>query len=316
MLTAMGLEPGISQVRPPAPFIVGASRSGTTMLRLMLDTHPQLAIAPETHFIPSVARLCVSADDPVAAALDAIVESDRWPSFELDADALRTQAATARCRSLSDVLRVFYGSYAAARGKPRWGDKTPFYVLAMASISRLLDEARFIHIIRDGRDVALSVMPLWWGPNSVAEAAAWWAERVRTGRTVGAGLAYLEVRYEQLVEQPEAELRRICPFIAVEFHPQMLEFDKRVRAQPATVAPHLVNLTLDAALAAEPTAPTAASETLVGPQEMQARLAARLSGPPDAAGIERWRTEMTAGQLREFDEVAGNLLDELGYPRS
>ena len=261
------------------------------MLRLMLDTHPQLAIPPETHFIPRLAKLGGSTDDPAADALQAIFDADRWPSFGLDAGSLRRQAAATRCRSVSDVLRLFYSSYAAARGKPRWGDKTPFYVLTMPLIAKLLEEAHFIHIIRDGRDVALSVIPLWWGPGTVPEAASWWAERVRRGRRTGADLPYLEVRYERLVEKPEAELRRICAFIELDFDAQMLSFDERVRERPAAVAPHLVELTLDAALADEP---AASGQPRVSPREMQARLAARLSGPPDGASVGRWRTEMTA----------------------
>jgi Sulfotransferase family len=300
-------------MRPPAPFVVGASRSGTTMLRLMLDAHPLLAIPPETHFIPSVAKLCATAENPAAVALDAIIDTDRWPSFGLDPDALRGQATAAQCESLSDVLRVFYASYAGSRDKPRWGDKTPFYVLAMPLIARLLAEAHFIHIIRDGRDVALSVIPLWWGPGSVPEAAAWWADRVRRGRRAGADLPYLEVRYEQLVEQPETELRRICAFIALDFDGRMLGFDERVREQPDEVAPHLLELTVDAAVAAEP---EHQRRPVVSPREMQARLAARLSGPPDAASVGRWRSEMSATDLRQFDEIAGDLLAELGYPRS
>ena len=81
------------------------------------------------------------------------------------------------------------------------------------------------------------------------------------------------------------------------------------------MAPHLVDLKLADALAAEPAARERAPAA-VTPQQMQARLAARLSGPPDAASVERWRTEMTAAELRQFDEIAGDLLVELGYPRA
>lgn len=271
------------------------------MLRLMLEGHPELAIPPETHFIPRLLRVCADAEDPAGCAVEAIVGAERWASFGLDGEALRSHAVTQECRSAADVLRLFYGSYAASRGKPRWGDKTPFYVLNMPLIASVLEEAHFIHLIRDGRDVAVSVIPMWWGPDSMSEAAAWWAERIRAGRRASADLPYLEVRYEQLVERPEAELQRICAFIALEFDARMLSFAERVREQPATVAPHLVELKLDAG-------------TTVTPQEMQARLAARLSGPPDTASVGRWRTLMTPDDVRSFDEVAGDLLAELGYP--
>jgi hypothetical protein len=284
------------------------------MLRLMLDSHPELAIPPETHFIPLASERCMSAEDPVAVALDTIIASERWRSFGLDGEELRARAAALRGRSLSDALRMFYEAYAEGRGKARWGDKTPWYVLKMPMISELLPEAHFVQVIRDGRDVALSVIPLWFGPNSVPEAASWWAERVRRGRRDAAEVPYLEVRYELLVQQPEAELHRLCGFAGLEFDRLMLAFADRVRDQPEVVAPHLLELPLAAARAAEPEPRGSLARAPVSPQEMQARLARRLSGPPDNESIGRWRTEMTADELRSFNEIAGDLLEELGYP--
>lgn len=283
------------------------------MLRLMLDGHPQLAIGPETHFIPRVrasVRRAVPADR-VAVALDGMVSADRWPDFGLDPDVLRREVKAAGCRSLSDVLRVFYSAYAASQGKVRWGEKTPFYVLWIPEIAELLEEAHFVHLIRDGRDAALSALGLWWGPESIAEAAQWWVKRVRAGRSDGAGRAYLEVRYEQLVEQPETELRRICAFLGLDFDARMVDFDTRVRQHEVAVAPHLAGL-IPAALPA----PAKTSGPRAGPREMLARQTARLSGPPNADSIGRWRTEMSEDQLRCFDEIAGDLLEELGYPCS
>jgi hypothetical protein len=116
-----------------------------------------------------------------------------------------------------------------------------------------------------------------------------------------------------LVQDPEAELRRICAFLELNFDRRMLSFGERVRQHPETVAPHLVNLTLDAALAAEPERPR---QGLVTPQEMQTQLAARLSGPPDASSVGRWRSQMAPAEVLGFAEVAGDLLEELGYPRT
>jgi len=94
----------------------------------------------------------------------------------------------------------------------------------------------------------------------------------------------------------------------------MLSFDELVRRRAVTVAPHLADLSLAAALAAEPRGAESAPETLIGPDEMRARLTSRLSGPPDASSVGRWRTEMTGAEQRSFAEVAGDLLEELGYP--
>src|SRR5947207_10054330 len=82
--------------RPPAPFVVGVPRSGTTLVRLMLDAHPDLAIPPETHFLPKLIRLVQEADeaeDARAAALEFITTHRRWPDFGLEADDLRERLA-------------------------------------------------------------------------------------------------------------------------------------------------------------------------------------------------------------------------------
>jgi SAM-dependent methyltransferase len=282
---------------PPAPFVVGVARSGTTLLRLMLDSHSELAIPGETHFVPSVINGGTAAADPSSAALQLIVNDERWPGFELDPEALRERAQALGCRSAGDVLRAFYSMYAESHGKQRWGDKTPWYVVKIEAIAAALTEAHFVHIIRDGRDVALSVIPLWFGPRTPAEAAQWWADRVIAGRRAASkGVPYCEVFYERLVAQPEAELERICEFLGLEYEPQMLEFGSR------------------ASVAIETLLPT--PQVVTGPisrAETTARDTARLSGPVDALSVGRWRNEMTADQLQEFEDTAGELLSELGY---
>ena len=114
--------------------------------------------------------------------------------------------------------------------------------------------------------------------------------------------------------EPEAELRRICAFLGLDYDAEMLSFDERVRERTVRVGPHLVNLSIAAALAAEPGGPEVSPPTTVRPSGMQARLSARLSGPPDTASVGRWRTEMTSAEIRSFNAIAGNLLEELGYP--
>src|SRR5689334_4978208 len=138
-----------------APFIVGLSRSGTTLLRLMLDAHPELAIPPETHFIPEGAKACQEPGAPRAASLKGFPSTSTWSDFHLAADMLEARIASIEPFDLSDALRAFYGLYAERFGKRRWGDKTN-HLWNLKLIQSLLPEARFIHIVRDGRDVALS----------------------------------------------------------------------------------------------------------------------------------------------------------------
>jgi hypothetical protein len=275
----------------PAPFIVGASRSGTTLLRMMLDAHPGLAIPPETHFIPMLSKVWEREPGRGDRVLDALVAHDRWNDFELEAGELRRRAPRSPT-TLADLLRVFYSMYAERHGKARWGDKTPPYVLSMPVIAEVLPEAHFVHIIRDGRDVAISVRSLWFGPDSIEDAAAWWKERVVIGRRAGSTLSYTEVRYEDLVEDSRRELERLCRYIDLEFCPGMLVSHTRASERLREL------------------------KSIRGgeiPARGREEIHARLAVPPDSASVGRWRNEMTRDERRRFEQIAGDTLEELGY---
>jgi hypothetical protein len=154
-------------------------------------------------------------------------------------------------------------------------------VVHLKALSTWFPEARFVHIIRDGRDVALSYLSIQAGPNSVEEAAAYWDRFVRRGRRDGRPLGpgrYLEIRYEELVLQPEQRLRDVCAFLGLTYSRSMTEYWKVGHAW-VPGARHHVNL----------------------------------SRPP-TRGIRDWRNEMSDEQLATFEAVAGPLLEELGYP--
>jgi Sulfotransferase family len=196
---------GRSEPGPPAPFVVGATRSGTTLLRLMLDAHPEVAIPSETHFIPKLIRTCERWRVTPDMLADVVIEHKRWGDFHLDADELRARYREIEPLNMSDAVRAFYAMYAEGQGKPRWGDKTPGYLRYMRRIEWVLPEARFIHLIRDGRDVALSVLPMNWGPTNLTEAAELWVERVSVAREQSRLVGhYMELKYEDLVTDPEA----------------------------------------------------------------------------------------------------------------
>jgi len=283
----------------PVPFIVGTGRCGTTLLRLMLDAHPDLAIPPETHFIPDVARRCAGAVDPRSAFLDAILDNPTWPDFGLDADDLYEAVADLGPFDVGNALRRFYCLYADRHGKSRWGDKTPGYAAAMRLVHELLPEVRFIHLIRDGRDVALSYRDLWFGPGSVTEAADWWLARIEVARAEAAGLPagqYLEVRYEELVQRPETALQEICRFLHLPWEAAMLDYHAQARDR-------LTELERDA-------------HTWDGkPLRAADRVAihARVSEPPNPDRLGRWRREMARAERMAFEDRAGKLLRELGY---
>jgi hypothetical protein len=279
----------------PAPFIVGVARSGTTLLRFMLDAHSQLAIPPETGFLPNVAHL---GPDAREAFLSTVTGFESWPDFHLDADLLRARVPPRGSFTIPDALRAFYLLYAERFGKPRWGEKTPSYGLHAEAIGTLLPEARFVHLIRDGRDVALSVRPLWFAPGpTLDDAARDWVERVQTIRAECARAGHaIEVRYEDLVTSPEAVLRRVCTFLDLAFEPTMLTWHdnawKRLQEHEARRdAEGRVRLT---------------KEQRIAQQE-------RVTAPPDRSRVFRWKAEMSRDEHERFLAIAGGTLEALGY---
>src|SRR6476620_9259752 len=118
----------------PAPFVAGIARAGTTLLRLMLDAHPQLTIPPETHFVPDVIRLARRDGGTRVRMVRTMTRHARWGDFGLDAKELRGRVAHVKPARSGPVVRAFYELYAESQGKPRWGDKTPRYMRAMPRI--------------------------------------------------------------------------------------------------------------------------------------------------------------------------------------
>jgi hypothetical protein len=272
----------------PAPFVVGVGRSGTTLLRLMLDAHPELAIGPETQFVPDLIHL----RNPV----EAIIGSRTWGDFGLDPAEFARRAAD---HDLSGVLRAFYGLYAEVQGKSRWGEKTPGYVRNMDSIAPVLPEAHFIHLIRDGRDVALSRRARGMGAGKpMAATAELWRKRIESARRQAKGLngRYMELRYEDLVADPEPSLQRVCELIQLEFDAAMLRHSDGAGERLA----ELGDLDAEGSKQARDAGERAGAH-------------ARAKQPASTARTGAWRTEMEAGDRHEFEAVAGPLLRELGY---
>lgn len=284
---------------PPAPFVVGATRSGTTLLRLMLDAHPEIAIPSETHFIPEL----ISAREKHGASreqmLELLTSHRRWGDFTIEPGELAERWAQIEPLSGPEAVRAFFHLYADKQGKhgARWGDKTPGYVKSMREIQDYLPEARFIHLIRDGRDVALSVLKQSWGPQSIEAAAEKWRSRVNRGRSQAPYLGYyIEVKFEDLVLETERELRRICEFIEVPFDERMLGYHLTAEQRLQEKARALPRVHGEA-------------------QSAEKRLAshAKTFEPPNPEMIGTWRQRMSPADRAAYEALAGDLLAELGY---
>jgi len=188
--------------------------------------------------------------------------------------------------TLAEAFRSLYQLYAHKQGKQRYGDKTPAYVHHIPTLAALFPEARFVHLVRDGRDVALSTLDHPTMSRALPELAVLWRRGVEKGRRAGRRLGperYREILYEDLVSDPEVVARSVCDFLELRFDPVVLRYHER------------------------------ASELLRSTPHPQAHSRVHL---PPTKGLRDWRSQMSHEDVVLFDLVAGGLLQDLGYDRA
>lgn len=284
------------------PFIVGSPRSGTTLLRFMLDAHPELAIPPETGFLTLGPKLKGRGDKLRERFFQEVVNhpksSPNWPDFEIPEETFRAALAEINPFTVSEGYRAFYRLYAARFGKARWGDKTPLYCMELNLIRRLLPEARFVHIIRDGRDAALSLRKMWFSPGwEIETQAAYWRTNVLAARRAGLGRAdYIEVRYEDLILKPRETLERVCAHAGLAYDEAMLGYHTRT---PARLGEHKGRTRRDG--------------TPLVTREQRFRQQEHTTQPPDPSRLSVWKQAMSAEEQESFRLIAGDLLQAMGY---
>ena len=286
--------------RVPAPFVVGVNRSGTTLLRMMLDAHPELTVPPETHFVPELVETAQEAKgSPTPEALLATITSQReWGDFGLTEEELLTRFRAHDPLTAGDALRDFYEAYAERVGKPRWGEKTPIYVKSMRKIESALPEARFVHVIRDGRDVALSIRDRATKEHPIDRIAERWVRRITRAREQARRLAhYKEIRYEALILDTEPTLREVCEFFELPWDDAVLDYHQRSAERLEEMKREL---------------PDQGKRTTLS-VERRMMTHARTTEKPDPRRVSRWRESMDRSDRELFESIAGPLLEELGY---
>jgi hypothetical protein len=283
---------------PLLPFIVGVPRSGTTLLRLMLDSHPDLTIPPETHFMRGLFKIEDRGRLTPERFVNFITGHRRWPDFGLDSDAFKGAVERLDEFNMRNGLIVFYRLYAEKMGKPRWGDKTLGYVVLMSRISEVFPEAHFIHMIRDGRDTVLSRKGCWLGREQTVEQLAMdWRDLILTARAETKRLKYyMELRYEDLVMNPEAVLIRVVDYLGLPYSDEMLNYYKRAEER--------LNELKDF--------PANKNNTALS-RKNRLKIHEKTLMPPDRNNLFRWKREMTEEDKNKFMKIAGDLLEELGY---
>ena len=253
----------------------------------MLDSHPGMAIPGESYFPLWLSRVRHRYEhgptfDTAAFADDLL--GDAWfCRWGLPEEAVRPGVVAAAPADFAAAVRAVYRLYARHHGKERYGDKTPTFVLHVRPLSELFADATFVQVVRDGRDVALSLLEAEWGPRTIAEAALHWELHVRSGAHAGARLGphrYSEIRYEDVVEDPVAAAADLCQRVGLEFDDAMLRYFEGV-------TPLLAGL------------PDA--------EEHQ-----NLRRPP-TTGIRDWRAQMAEDDVALFEALAGEALTQFGY---
>lgn len=272
-------------------FIVGAPRSGTTLLQYMLRSHPSLSIPTgESHFfVPLMRNEALYGDlaqpENVRRVLQAMhrqsagfLETDLH-GVRFDVEALTTQLVAQGRRTMRDLITGLFEMNAAGEGKPRWGDKTPYYVLHMPALLRWWPDAQFIHIVRDGRDVALSLFERKhdFGVYNTYFAARYWEQYVETGRVQGAALPpgrYMQIHYRDLLADQRGTLLKICVFLGLDFDEALINFKKSGEAGKTPL----------------------------------------LQQPIQKGNVDKWRTAMSPAQIAAFEGGAAEALRAFGYP--
>ena len=294
----------------PYLFIVGCARSGTTLLQRIINAHSEVAITPES---PWICRLFeqgrgLTAEGVVKRELIPLLLQDLSPRYARlkigSPELLRLLESDHAIHYRSFVSSIF-DLYGKAKGKELVGNKTPGFVRKIQTLQRLWPRARVIHLVRDGRDVCLSMInrplnnpnrgPLsTWSQDPVTTAGLWWEWSVKLGRQAGNALGcglYYEMRYESLVARPQEECRALCVFLGVPYEEAMLRFHEgRKKSAPPSDAKH------------------AWLPSTENNSDFRLR--------PITAGLRDWRSQMSHEDVERFEAAVGGLLDELAYPRA
>jgi hypothetical protein len=265
-------------------FIGGCPRSGTTLLGTLIGAHPQCCSVPESQFKVESLRGLPPAPEPPQAlrALHMALRASRFSSWKFAAERLGQDCGDSldSYPELIDRLVVAYAELAGDREANRWVDSTPSNKNYFPTLLRLFPDARAIHIVRDGRAVANSVMMRDWGPNTVISAAWWWLAHLSHGLAAELSLPsdrIRRVRYEALVNQPKETLVDICEWLDLEYSDRML--DSRF-------------YTVDSRAA------------VFNPLTRQA---------PRQDRAEAWRQSLSARQVEVFEAESKEMLTYLGY---
>jgi hypothetical protein len=263
-------------------FIGGHPRSGTTLLGAMIGSHSECLCTPESQFKTRVLRhssLKGQKGIDITKAFDLIRASWKYKIWGIH---LNT-APLSGIESYRDLLEFIVTAYGKKIGKFHttiWVDHTPANLKNATVLCELFPSAKFIHIVRDGRAVASSIMPLDWGANTINSAALSWVKRMSQYLAVESQLGddkILRIKFEDLVLSPEPILKKICGFLNLDYQSGMIE------------------------------------GTGFRVPSYQNEIHSQVGKGIDVTQVNAWEAELTARQIEIFESIAEDMLLSFGY---
>ncbi|MBM4256138.1 MAG: sulfotransferase [Deltaproteobacteria bacterium] len=263
-------------------FIGGCERSGTTLLGAMLGSHREYLCVPEMQFKFDICRLAAADhEDAVdaSALLRAVGQRSSFRIWELGLDEPMLPQQPMTCRELMEWLVQLYGKKVNKPTPRFWVDHTPKNIRYARTLFQCFPDAKMLHIVRDGRAVEASVLPLDWGPNTIENAARFWAECLAYGfaAEIRWPRQVIRVRYEDLVRDPHHTLQSVCTALAIPFDPIMSEV-RGFQVPPYTANQH----------------------SLTGHR-------------PNPTRVNSWERNLSSRQIEIFESLTTDLLTILGY---
>ena len=218
-------------------FVVGNERSGTTLLTVLLGRHSELATTPETHFLSLVPRKKTRRTLTHAELLDQLFAASHTADMKLDRARL-TERFNKFPADYASLFRAMLEEYAAehAPGKTRIGEKTPLHLLGVPTLMEWYPQGRVVCIVRDGRDVVLSLLNMSWNhEHRLRPLCMNWMRLLKIAEDYQQQYPerFLLIKYEDLLDKPQEILQQVDEFLGLKFEPQQLD----ASAQPTNVVP-------------------------------------------------------------------------------
>jgi len=273
-------------LKPQPFFIVGASRSGTTMFRLMLTAHPKLSIPQEAWFLGRIVSTLDRSRQVDASAMEfirgEIVNDALWGGLQTPETVDRILKPVVG-QTLDRVIdAIFRGCGKGIQPGVRWGEKSPRHSYIISELLEVFPRASFVHMLRDGRDACASMAARGWYEGSFRRICEHWASCVESARSAArcGPSRYIEVHFEDLVTRPDEELTRVSKFLGVETDARMFDHSRQAKEE----------------------IPDAGGE-----------IHKKLLRPLDAREIGKWKSSLTLWQEAIFLAVAGKVACDVGY---